>query len=89
MILGRGRTEEAEKKKSRALSRAAISKGYLFDNGLNRLIHRNRILEPVEDVIRGVLKTGVRLVELASRLGGELTQLVAVRHVRESSKNKI
>jgi hypothetical protein len=88
--LGRDGTEEEKKrKKSRALSRAAIFEGYLLDDGLNGLIHRHRILEPVEDIIGRVLQTGVGLVQLAGRLRGELTQLVAVRHVRESSKNKI
>jgi hypothetical protein len=75
--------------KSRALSRAAIFEGYLLDDGLNGLIHRYRILEAVQDIVGRVLETGIRLVQLASRLRGQLTQLVAIRHVRESSKNKI
>jgi hypothetical protein len=72
----------------RALGRAAFLQLYLLYNGL-RLVHRNRVLETVENFVRRVLQTSVRLVQLPRCLRCQLAQLIAVMHVRESSKNKI
>jgi hypothetical protein len=52
-------------------------------------VHRNRILEAVQNLVRGVLQAGVRLVELTGRLGGELAELVTVVYVGKGSKNQV
>jgi hypothetical protein len=52
-------------------------------------VHRNGILKAVENLIRGVLEAGIGLVQLASSLGSKLTELIAVIHVRESTKDQI
>jgi hypothetical protein len=73
----------------RGSGRAAFLEGYALDAWLSVGVHRDGVLEAVEDFIRGVLQTGVGLVKLAGRLGGKLAELVAVGNVGESSKNKI
>jgi hypothetical protein len=52
-------------------------------------VHRNRVLEAVQDLVGRVLQARVRLVQLARRLAGELAELIAVGHVRESTKDQI
>lgn len=71
------------------LSRAPVGDGKDFDGSVGFDIHRDGVFEAVEHFVGGVLEARVGLVELAGRLGGELTQLVAIIHVREGSKNKI
>jgi hypothetical protein len=46
-------------------------------------------MEPDEYFIRGVLQAGVRLVELPCGLGGQLTELVAIRNVGECPIDQI
>jgi hypothetical protein len=45
------------------------------------------VVEPDQDIVCGVLQTGVRLMQLARCLAGQLAQLVPVGHVRECPKN--
>jgi hypothetical protein len=58
------------------------------DGRLN-LRHGTRIgdLETAQNFVRGVLEPGVGLVELAGSLARQLTQLIAVGHMRECPKN--
>ena len=72
-----------------ALSRAAFLEGGLLADRLDSFVHRNRVLEAVENFIGRVLKTGVGLVQLTGRLRGELAELVAVCHVCECSEDQI
>jgi hypothetical protein len=62
-------------------------------NALNRMfggsIHGKSVLETIKDLIRGVLKPGIRLMQLTSCLGSKLAELIAIRDVGESSKDKI
>jgi hypothetical protein len=76
-------------KNSRALSRAAFLQLYLDYDRFARVIHRDGVLETVQNLIRRVLEPSVRLVQLARRLRGELTEFITVTHVRESTKDKI
>jgi hypothetical protein len=46
-------------------------------------------MEPDEYFIRGVLQASVRFMELASGLGGQLTELVAIRNVGECPIDQI
>jgi hypothetical protein len=46
-------------------------------------------MEPDEHFVRGVLQAGVRLVELPGGLGGQLTELVAIRNVGECPIDQI
>ena len=51
--------------------------------------HGRGVLEAIQHLIGSVLKTSVRLMQLAGRLRGELAELVAVVHVSEGSKNQV
>ena len=68
--------------------RGKLSGGALGDFGA-RDVHGNGFLEAIKDFVGGVLQTGVGLVQLASCLGGELTQLVTVVDVGHCSKNQV
>ena len=72
------------------LSRAAfpvVPNMNLFNHRLNPFVHGDSVLETVQNFIGRILQPRVRLVQFAGRLGGQLTQLVAVRNVRKCSKN--
>jgi hypothetical protein len=72
----------------RILSSATLSKSeFGFRFGLE--VHRDGVLETVENLIGGVLEAGVGLMQLAGRFGGELAELIAVGDVGQCSKNEI
>jgi hypothetical protein len=71
------------------LGRAAFLESDALDGRRSSLVLGNGVLEPVENFVGGVLQTGVGLVELAGRLGGELAELVAVGDVSKCSKDKV
>ena len=74
---------------SRGFFRAAA---VLCGNGLfDRVRRSGRIvaIEADQNFIRGVLQPGVRLVQLAGRLGGQLAKLVPVLHMGKRPKNQI
>jgi hypothetical protein len=47
------------------------------------------MMEAHKNLIGGVLKTGIGLVQLAGRFGGQLTQCIAIRNVGKCPKDKI
>jgi hypothetical protein len=51
--------------------------------------YRACLMEANENVICRILQTGVRLMQLAGRLGGQLAQLIPVRYVGKRPKNQI
>ena len=72
------------------LGRAAFLESDALDGRRSSsFVPGNGVLEPVEDFVGGVLETGVGLVELAGRLGGELAELIAVGDVSKCSKDKV
>ena len=71
------------------LSRAAFLKAYALDGRGGSHILGDGVLKAVENFVGGVLQTSVGLVQLPRRLGSQLTELVAVGDVSESSKNEI
>ena len=73
----------------RGSGRAAFLKTYGLDSRSRGYILGDGVLEAIENFVGGVLQTGVGLVKLTSRLGGQLTEFVAVGDVGESSKNEI
>ena len=74
---------------ARRLSRAAFLEGDAVDRGHGGYIHGDRVPEPIEHLVGGVLQASVGLVKFAGRLGGELAEFIAVGNVGESSKDKI
>ena len=73
----------------RGSGRAAFLKTYAADSRGRGHILGDGVLEAVENFVGGVLEASVGLVQLSRRLGGELTELVAVGDVSEGSKNEI
>jgi hypothetical protein len=71
------------------LSSLAMVDGNGLDSGFGRGLHRESVLEAVENLVGSVLEPGVWLVELAGSLGGKLAELITVADVCEGSKNKI
>ena len=74
---------------ARDLRRAAFLEGDTLNSRRSSGVHGDGVLEAIEDFIGGVLQAGVGLVELASRLGSELTELITIGYVGECSKDKI
>ncbi len=50
---------------------------------------QTRRLKPAQHVIRSVLQPCIRLVKLAGCLASQLTELVAIGHLRKCPKNKV
>jgi hypothetical protein len=74
------------------LSRAAfpvIANMNLFNGGLDAVIHRDGVLEAVENFVGRILQPRIRLVQLARSLGGQLAKLIPIRDVRKCSKDQI
>ena len=78
--------EEAAAQK---LSRFTLVEMNTLDRMLRGCICRQRILEAVKNLVRRVLQPSIGLVQLTGCLGGQLAELIAIRDVGESSKNKI
>ena len=80
---------ERIKRREAPLSGAApfnrLSRGRLF----GRLRSRIGGLKPAQNFVGGVLQPCVRLVQLTGSLACQLTELVAIGHMRECLKNKI
>jgi len=75
--------------RARGLSRLTLVEVNALHCMFRRRIHGQGVLEAIKNLVGGVLQASVGLVELPGRLGGELAELVAIRDVSESSKNKI
>jgi hypothetical protein len=59
--------------------------------GRNYRTHGTRVsgLEAAQNFVGGVLQPCIRLVQLTSCFAGQLTELVAIGHMRECPKNQI
>src|SRR5665213_3570257 len=66
-----------------SLGRAAFLETCTAGHRMSGPVHRDRVLETVQNLVGRVLQAGVGLVQLAGRLGGELAQLIAVGDVGE------
>jgi hypothetical protein len=70
------------------LRRAALLHRFCGQRG-SRRSGGIRCMKADEDFVRGVLQTGIRLMQLTSRLARKLTKLIAIGHMRECPKNQI
>jgi hypothetical protein len=52
-------------------------------------IHRNGVLETVQDFIGGVLEAGIGFMQFARCFGCKLTELITIVYVRKGTKDQI